>query len=422
MKHYKIFILFTIVVSIFSSCERIEENEQEDPPSPPLIFLPKWEEGFLDIHAINTGRGESTFIIMPDGTTMLIDAASSLLDTPELLARPNPSRSPGEWISRYITHFMEGYPEPKLDYFILTHFHPDHMGGYSDNLPMSSSLNFRLSGITEVGEFIPFNKLIDRNWPDYDYPKQLLPDNRMDNYIEFLNWNIANNNVSVEQFDVGRSDQITLTREPGSYPDFKVQNIASNGFIWTGEGSTKQNHFPDLETLVISDYPSENHCSIAFKISYGDFDYFSGADICFNGMSDNPWKDIETPVASVTGQVDVMKANHHGTWDANGDSFLAYLQPRVIVIHTWRDVQPRYETLNRMTSQTTYTGPRDIFVTNVSDSKRIELGENIAMLKSTQGHVVIRIEHGGEEYKVYVLDDSDERYKVKKIYGPYTSK
>ena len=37
--------------------------------------LPAWTEGCLDIHQINTGLGESAFYILPDGTTMLIDAA-----------------------------------------------------------------------------------------------------------------------------------------------------------------------------------------------------------------------------------------------------------------------------------------------------------------------------------------------------------
>ena len=36
--------------------------------------LPAWKEGYLDIHAINTGQGECTFFILPDGTTMLVDA------------------------------------------------------------------------------------------------------------------------------------------------------------------------------------------------------------------------------------------------------------------------------------------------------------------------------------------------------------
>ena len=127
MTYYKIYMLLTIVFLIISCCEKSVEKESDNPSSLPVTFLPEWEEGFLDIHAINTGKGECTFIIMPDGTTMLVDAASSLLDPLELPARPNASRSPGEWISRYITHFMEGYTETKLDYILLTHFHPDHM-------------------------------------------------------------------------------------------------------------------------------------------------------------------------------------------------------------------------------------------------------------------------------------------------------
>ena len=35
--------------------------------------LPEWTQGTLDIHEISTGRGSSTFIIMPDGTSMLYD-------------------------------------------------------------------------------------------------------------------------------------------------------------------------------------------------------------------------------------------------------------------------------------------------------------------------------------------------------------
>ena len=36
--------------------------------------LSKWEKGYLDIHHLNTGRGSCAFIIMPDGTNMMIDA------------------------------------------------------------------------------------------------------------------------------------------------------------------------------------------------------------------------------------------------------------------------------------------------------------------------------------------------------------
>jgi len=35
--------------------------------------LPAWQEGYLDIHHINTGHGDAAFYIFPDGTTMLLD-------------------------------------------------------------------------------------------------------------------------------------------------------------------------------------------------------------------------------------------------------------------------------------------------------------------------------------------------------------
>ena len=34
---------------------------------------PGWKPGELDIHFIQTGVGEQTFFIFPDGTTMLLD-------------------------------------------------------------------------------------------------------------------------------------------------------------------------------------------------------------------------------------------------------------------------------------------------------------------------------------------------------------
>ena len=43
--------------------------------------IPAWQEGMMDIHFINTTTGESVFVIFPDGTQMLIDAASSSVTT-----------------------------------------------------------------------------------------------------------------------------------------------------------------------------------------------------------------------------------------------------------------------------------------------------------------------------------------------------
>src|SRR5690606_5381114 len=89
---------------------------------------PVWTDGYMDIHHINTGRGECVFAILPDGTTMMIDAGE-IGPSPRVTdARPDDSKSAGAWIVQYIHHMMQPLPDKVLDYIFLTHFHKDHMG------------------------------------------------------------------------------------------------------------------------------------------------------------------------------------------------------------------------------------------------------------------------------------------------------
>src|SRR5690554_174014 len=67
-------------------------NNGNNDSNPVGKVLPDWEEGYLDIHAINTGRGESQLLIFPDGTTMLIDAAGSLISPTHEI--PPPTQKP----------------------------------------------------------------------------------------------------------------------------------------------------------------------------------------------------------------------------------------------------------------------------------------------------------------------------------------
>src|SRR5690348_12783669 len=122
--------------------------------------LAAWTPGTLDIHHISTGRGNASLFILPDGTTLLVDAGAAGDGIPQTDPHPDASRTPGVWIARYLAR----HGVPALDYTLITHFHVDHMGGLAD-----------------VAEVIPIRTLIDRGWPDYSYPAPIT-DQTMANY------------------------------------------------------------------------------------------------------------------------------------------------------------------------------------------------------------------------------------------------
>jgi beta-lactamase superfamily II metal-dependent hydrolase len=390
--------------------------------------FPPWSPGLLDIHHINTGKGNATLLILPDGTTMLMDAGELDPTNPRhslpwaTPPRPNGDRTPGQWIVRYIRQMLAHQAEPTLDYALITHFHDDHTGGPSALAPLSPSGRYKLSGITEVGEYIPIRKLLDRGWPDYNYPAPL-EDKLVKNYRAFLAHQIEQRGLVVERFEAGRNDQLVLVNEPARYDNFEIRNLAVNGEVWTGVGRNTRCHFPPIEHLQPAEYPDENMCSMAIRLSYGKFDYFTGADL--PGMLELGaplWHDLETPVAQVVGPVEVNVVNHHGNRSSANDYLLRALRPRVHILQTWCSDHPGYGVLMRLLSTWLYPGPRDIFATDILEANRLVIGDLVDRLAGDRGHIVVRVVPGGDTYQVILLDDTAESYRVAAIHGPYTSR
>ncbi|GAB3978523.1 hypothetical protein GCM10028806_41830 [Spirosoma terrae] len=391
--------------------------------------LPVWTAGTLDIHHINTGRGNATFLICPDGTTLLIDAGAldptdkrtqSARNTP---AVPNADRQAGEWIARYITKMMTmSQLQPKLNYAQLTHFHDDHMGMPSSVSPKAEQGNFVLTGITEVAAYLPIDKIIDRGWPDYSYPAPQT-DVMMTNYKTFVDWQSRNKGTIFERSQPGRNDQLVLKRNPDSYRNtFEIRTIIANGQLWTGKGTETRSLFPDLSSLQPNQRPSENMCSIGIRLRYGTFDYFSGGDMPGVLRFGAPrWNDVETPVSTIVGPVDVHILDHHGNRDSQNDNLLAALRPRVLVIPVWSSDHPGHDVLDRIYSQEIYAGERDVFATDMLEANKLVIGELLDRLKSDKGHIVVRVAPGGVTYQIITVDDSNENFTIKATFGPYQS-
>jgi beta-lactamase superfamily II metal-dependent hydrolase len=381
-----------------------------------------WQAGTLDIHQISTGRGNAGLYILPDGTTLLVDAgemrAKTAAHTPD---RPDATSLAGERIVRYIRHALAHEPQAALDYAILTHFHDDHMGGPSDKSPTASCGAYKLAGLTQVGDSLKIGKILDRGWPDYTYPRAI-EDRATSNYRAFLEWQTENNGLKVERFVPGRKDQVVLLRNPEKYPTFQFRNVGANGEIWTGEGTSTRKHFPSLDTVPTSLWPHENMNSISFRLSYGKFDYFNGGDIPGTLSKGQPsWYDIETPVAKAVGPVDAAILNHHGYLDTHNEFFVGTLRPRVWTLSVWDKYHPTPGVWDRLQSRELYPGPRDIFATDVHPANR-EAIKGLDKLASDRGHIVLRVARGGRSFRVVIVDDTSESYRVTKIFGPYRSR
>jgi beta-lactamase superfamily II metal-dependent hydrolase len=365
--------------------------------------LAPWSRGTLDVHHINTGRGNATLFVLPDGTTLLVDAGDGGALPPRgTPPRPDASRPPAEWIARYV----RAMGVSAIDYGYVTHFHADHMGA-----------------MAELAKRVPVRVMVDRAWPDYAFPAA---DHRefttpeFARYLELVRAGV----VKPMRLVPGRADQIVLVRDPGAYPEFEVRSIAANGEVWTGGPSAATRRvFPDLAGLSREDWPTENMSSLAIRVRYGALDYFTGGDIPGNVRPGYPdWQDVETEVARATGPVDVALLNHHGNRDSQNAFFVGALRPRVWILHVWSADHPGHDVLARLYSTRLYPGPRDVFATNMIEANRIVIGPLLDQLASAQGHVVVRVAPGGASYRVIVLDDAAETYAVKAVHGPYDSR
>lgn len=367
--------------------------------------LPAWSEGELDIHTISTGRGECLLIIMPDGTTMVVDAGEFSRETSDyknVLQRPNAQTRPTQVYADYIGHFM-----PKsntIDYFHLSHFHMDHMGNLESEYSKFAEGGYTLAGVTALYHLVPFREVIDRAYGKYDALKvNGMSEAALKNYRVFLDYQVGKGNLRASQFQLGAVNQFAMRYNASAYPNLKIHNVCSNCEIWEGnkavdvyKGKTK----------------AENAASCGFVLRYGNFDFHTAGDI-------GDYEDLEYRVAKVVGQVEAAKANHHLSPHSNCQKAMEVLKPEVLVATSFyhREIQPDQSKFGWITDD----GCR-LYCTSVSEKLLEAQPEVYSLCSATSGHNVIRVAPSGDSYTVYTLDDSDSEYRVTQIDGPFICK
>ena len=417
-----VFSKTTIGQTLLGNCIRPVLNSTvsaplPDPePAPEAATLPAWSPGYLDIHAINSGAGECTFIILPDGTSMMVDAGEIGATGDNYVdRRPTSSVRAFKVYTAYARYFLQATGHRALDYFLLTHYHADHMGAAGARFGTSGN-GYCRSGVMAVYDDLPFKKLVDRLGPSAlptsgDYSEAVFEQYRQfaayRKEVDGMEWYALNLNAPGNY-----NKQFALKYDP-SY-DCRVTNLGGNRKYWNGSG---------FSTYAGS--LTENGLSATILVSYGDFDYYTGADCaCQTGVMQQ--------IASGLGRpVDAMKAGHHLYYDTIDAATAAILQPQVTIAQILDKDKPGDPAFSL------YRQQGDVFCTNLhpwrlkpvselAEGEGIKAGTLVedlaAKVKDYGGHFVIRVSPGGSEFYVYKLRDTDFSYAVEASYGPYHSR
>ncbi len=409
------FLISSIVLTTLLISGKVENNSK--------ATLPPWQPGELDFHMIYTGGGDANFMIMPDGTTMLIDAGDLGQQGYPNRFRffPDSLNRPGDIIVNYLDRI-----NPKkgtIDYLMVSHFHSDHIGDSLNPAPVTSGRNpdYVLSGIPRVGESIRFGNVFDRGYPDYNYPRPI-NDRNTNNYRNYIKWQKQNSGLKQEKFITGQKNQIKLLHNPEKYSGcFSIRNLAANGEVWLGDDSIIRCYDIHPRSLEST---NENTRSLAIRVDYGPFSLYTGGDIS-GSLFDKDGKKfhVDSIVGIACGKVDVCKMNHHGYKDAMTPTVIDKMRSRHYLIPSWDASHTQPTVINRISSSRPDIKEPMVFSNFIPEHIIAKYDKEpwFNTISTHFGHIVVRVNKGGESYSIYVLDPSDESMRVIASYGPFRS-
>lgn len=232
----------------------------------------------LEVYFIDTEGGQATLFVTPSGQSMLIDTGYPGFDDRDV---------------KRVVGTMKQAGVTKLDYFVATHFHEDHIG----------------NAAAIVAE-VPIATFIDHG-------ASVETDNRA--------------NALFAQYAKARATGTHVVAKPGDkvpLRDLDMTVVSSDGAVITrplaGGGAATSTC---AATKPMPDDPSENARSVGSVIAFGRFRMVDMGDLTWN-------KELALVCPNnLLGTVDLLLSTHHGRAESNAPPFVHALQPRVIVMN-----------------------------------------------------------------------------------------
>lgn len=264
----KYYHLFIIIIFI-TSCAAI-----------PQPYESNFEETFInqtrtneivEFKAIDVGQGDATLITTPNGKQILIDAG-----TPEMGRE------------RVLPEILGN----ELALIICSHYDLDHAGGIAEVIKGADGV------VNTVDDNIPSEGFLDRGD------------------------DISNSsNVVSDYFIITADKRYSLT--PGEQfmiDDVGFMLLAANGVFSDG-------------TILDIDPENENAHSLSLLITYRNVSYLTSGDLPGPNSPDQYEPiDLESQIAQIIDDVDILHVSHHGSHKSTSRSFLDAITPDYAII------------------------------------------------------------------------------------------
>jgi len=354
----------------------------------------------LEIHHVNVGQGDSTLIVGPNGTTILIDAGNSgyfSLDG-----------------GKIVFEYLESIGINHLDYIVVTHRDGDHVGGFAFSTYATSRHSLLmaereaggvikswagLSGIDDDGNgFTDF--IGDDGCPNPADPEDSDDSVKTPDPAE-ITFNGSDPYFPLIAYDNGEESTISYcsltktfrryvqtveaagVRNPlGTYAGLMdtynnpidLGDNATATFVcssgWIAGNPTRVSGTDGTSSLAV------NSRSVGIYIQYKGFDYIVAGDLTGN---ESPYMEqalrdslISVCDSPVNDPVDVMRINHHGSDSSSEQSYLNDMRPEVAIM-SLGDANsyghPKQEVIDRLYA--TYLQPlMHIYLTEAGETGR----------------------------------------------------
>jgi beta-lactamase superfamily II metal-dependent hydrolase len=300
-----------------------------------------WRQGELNVYWFDVEQGDSQLIIGPTGKTMLIDLGETAWNSTG--ASTNAAK-----VAARIRSICGVAGPVHLDYVLASHHHLDHIGYASNPNDTSTVGNGLYRLLNPAGEGFTVGTLIDRDggtWVDTngdgncDVGTSAAPSDEVAWHNAGTVSQTAMRWICWLYGPAGQADRaaiqghVVTATNSAPWPSIDLGTGVTVAILQANAKGVKQ---ADGVTPVSGDHtadatpPSENDYSIAVKFTRGRFEYATAGDTdgehatSGNGYTYN---DVEASLTSAFGNVETVRANHHGSTHSSSDAYVNALAP-----------------------------------------------------------------------------------------------